>query len=72
MLTTAVETTVNEGNGNKYDPIDASADALADALVDAPPTHDQRVGRHTTNASADTRPTRRPTHYQRVGRQGRY
>ena len=31
-------------------------------------THHRRVGRHTTDASAETLPTRGPTHYRRVGR----
>ena len=31
-------------------------------------THHRCVGRHTTNASADTLPTCRPTHYRHVGR----
>ena len=40
-------------NGNECDSVDASAVVLANALVDTPPKHDQRVGRHTTNTPSD-------------------
>ena len=42
------------GKGNESDPTNALANVSADALADTLPTHHRRVGRHITDASADT------------------